>query len=60
LLAGSGGIGSAEGGGPIKVEFAMALKKIYGQAEPEPNFVEAEVKPMEPEKGMAGVGASTD
>ena len=45
---------TGEDGGPIKVEFALALKKIYG--------TDAEVVDVEalPEKKVAGVGVSTN
>jgi hypothetical protein len=55
-----------EDGGPIKVEFALALRKIYGAEvpppgpEPAPEVVDVEVKPVGLEKDMAGVGVSTD
>ncbi len=49
---------TGEGGGPIKVEFALALKKIYGQGNGE--IVDVEARPLERKKEMAGVGESTN
>ena len=51
---------SGEDGGAIKVEFALALKKVYGQAEPVPAVIDVEAKPVETEKEMAAVGGSTN
>ena len=53
------------GGGAIKVEFAVALKKIYGAGEPvarrEPAaVVDVEAAPGAAEKERAGVGVSTN
>ena len=54
-----------EGGGPINLEFAMALKKIYGQPEPtaslgDSQVVDVEVKRVEQARELAGVGVSTN
>ena len=56
---------TGEGGGPIKLEFAMALKKIYGQPEPtaslgDSQVVDVEVKRVEQARELAGVGVSTN
>ena len=53
---------TGEDGGPIKVEFALALKKIYGVAAPPGNYGENEVVDVEalPDKKVAGVGVSTN
>jgi hypothetical protein len=58
---------SGEDGGAIKVEFALALKKVYGQAappangeEPAPAVIDVEARPVGPEKEVAGVGVSTN
>lgn len=39
---------TGEDGGPIRVEFEAALKKIYGQAEPAPHVVDVECTPARP------------
>ena len=50
---------TGEDGGPIRVEFEMALRKIY--SEPLPcEVVDVETKPVELENGKAGVGVSTN
>ena len=56
---------TGEGGGAIKVEFAVALKKIYGAGEPVPRrepaaVVDVEAAPVAAEKERAGVGVSTN
>jgi hypothetical protein len=50
---------TGEDGGPIQIEFEAALRKIY--REPMNNDVlDVEVKPLEGEKAVAAVGASTN
>lgn len=39
---------TGEDGGPIQVELSAALNKIYGQAEPAPQVLDAEVTPESP------------
>lgn len=37
---------TGEDGGPIRVEFEAALRKVYGQAEPAPHIVDVEAVPV--------------
>ena len=44
---------TGDDGGAIKVEFALALKKVYGQAQPAPNdptVIDVESVPVDPSK----------
>jgi hypothetical protein len=52
---------SGEDGGAIKVEFALALKKVYGAAASETDkVIEVEAKVAEARNEVAGVGVSTN
>lgn len=54
---------SGEDGSPIRLDFALALKKVYGGGAPAANadnekVIEVEAKPVEAENVVAGVGVS--
>ena len=61
---------TGENGGPIQVEFEVALRKIYGEVLTDGDLadghladgsvVDVEVKPLGEEKQVAGVGVSTN
>jgi len=51
---------TGENGGPIQVEFEVALRKIYSEVLTDDPIVDVEVKPLGEEKQMAGVGVSTN